>query len=114
MRVDLQGKTALVTGGGRGIGRVIAGQLASNGAKVLIATRTEGSGQAVVDEITGAGDLARLFVRDLSSREACDEAVAEAVGAFGRLDIVVHNSGIFPFTPFEALTDEEFDGVMRT
>jgi 3-oxoacyl-[acyl-carrier protein] reductase len=114
MKVDLEGKVALVTGGGRGIGRVIAGQLVANGAKVLIATRTEASGQAVAQELRAAGGDVRLLAVDLSTRAACDSAVAAAVGAFGGLDIVVHNSGIFPFTPFEALADEEFDAVQRT
>lgn len=114
MKVELEGKVALVTGGGRGIGRVIATQLAANGANVLVATRTAESGQAVVDEINAAIGKARLIAADLSTREACDDAVTAAVETFGRLDIVVHNSGIFPFTPFEKLGDEEFDRVMRT
>jgi len=114
MKVDLSGKVALVTGGGRGIGRAIATQLAENGAKVLSATRTAESGQAVVDEINASGGEARLFTADLSTREACDAAVAAASQACGGLDIVIHNSGIFPFTPFEALSDEEFDRVLRT
>lgn len=114
MKVDLKGRVALVTGGGRGIGRVIATQLAANGAKLLIATRTAESGQAVVDEINASIGEARLLAADLSTREACDAAVAAAVEAHGGLDIVVHNSGIFPFTALENLTDDEFDRVMRT
>lgn len=114
MNIDLDGKVALVTGGGRGIGRAIATQLAANGARVVVATRTAASGQAVVDELGRAGAEAHLVALDLSTREACDSAVAAAAEAFGGLDIVVHNSGIFPFTPFEALSDEEFDTVMRT
>lgn len=114
MQVDLQGKTAIVTGGGRGIGRGIAMALARNGAKVVIATRTAASGQAVVDEITAEGHEAAMIAVDLSSREACDAAVAAALDRFGGLDILIHNSGIFPFTPIEALDDAEFDVVMRT
>lgn len=114
MQADLTGKVALVTGGGRGIGRAIASLLAANGASVLIATRTAASGQEVVDEINASGGKAALAAQDLSTREACDASVAAAVAAFGGLDILVHNSGIFPFTPFEALSDEEFDRVMRT
>lgn len=114
MKVNLNGKVAVVTGGGRGIGRVISSQLAANGAKVVIATRTAKTGQDVVDEIKGEGLEASLFAADLSTREACEGAVAAAVSTYGGVDIVVHNSAIFPFTPFENLTDEEFDGVMRT
>lgn len=114
MQIDLTGKAALVTGGGRGIGRGIATALAQNGARVLIATRTAASGQAVVDELNAAGGEARLLPADLSSREACEAAVGAAAEAFGALDILVHNSAIFPFTLMEQLTDEEFDRTLRT
>ena len=114
MKVDLNGKVALVTGGGRGIGRVISSQLSANGAAVIVATRTAATGQAVADEINGDGGRAALAALDLSTREACDQAVQTAVDRFGGLDIVVHNSAIFPFTTFANLTDEEFDSVMRT
>src|SRR3546814_451831 len=114
MKIDLKGKVALVTGGGRSIGRVIATQLAENGARVTIATRTEASGREVAEELRAKGGTVELVALDLSTRAACDTAVQAAVDAFGRLDIVVHNSAIFPFTPFEALGDEEFDRVLRT
>ena len=114
MKVALEGKVALVTGGGRGIGRVIATQAAQNGAKVLIATRTEASGRDVTEELKAAGHEVELLAVDLSNSEACHAAVDKTIGTFGRLDIVIHNSAIFPFTPFEALSDEEFDHVMRT
>ena len=114
MKVDLSGKVALVTGGGRGIGRGIATTLAQNGCKVLIATRTAATGQAVVDELLAMGAEAELLAVDLSSRETCEAAVAAAVSAFGGLDIVVHNAGIFPFTPLEALSDGEFESTLRT
>jgi 3-oxoacyl-[acyl-carrier protein] reductase len=114
VKVSLEGKVALVTGGGRGIGRVIAAQLAGNGAKVLIATRTEASGRDVADELAAAGHEVGLLSVDLSTSDACHAAVAAAAERFGGLDIIVHNSAIFPFTPFEALSDEEFDRVLRT
>lgn len=114
MHADLNGLTAMVTGGGRGIGRGIATMLAQNGARVLIATRTAATGQQVVDEINASGGEARLLAIDLSSRAACDTAVAAAVDAFGGLDILVHNAGIFPFTPFASITDAEFGQVLHT
>lgn len=114
MQADLSGKVALVTGGGRGIGRVISSQIAANGAKVMVATRTAATGQAVVDEINAAGGTAALAALDLSTSAACHEAVAAAVATFGGLDILVHNSAIFPITPFPHLSDEEFDRVLRT
>jgi len=86
MKVDLEGKVALVTGGGRGIGRVIATQLASNGAKVLIATRTEASGRDVVEELQAGGGEVRLLAVDLSNREA----LYLKVTGMGESDIVDH------------------------
>ncbi|MEZ5709791.1 MAG: SDR family NAD(P)-dependent oxidoreductase [Blastomonas sp.] len=114
MKIDIGGKTALVTGGGRGIGRVIATQLVDNGANVVIATRTEASGRDVAEELRAKGGKVELVALDLSTREACDSAVKAAADAFGGLDLLVHNSAIFPFTPFENLEDGEFDAVMRT
>ncbi|MBV9842590.1 MAG: SDR family oxidoreductase [Sphingomonadaceae bacterium] len=114
MKVDLAGRTALVTGGGRGIGRGIATTLVENGANVLIATRTAASGQAVVDELNGNGPgRAALKALDLSTRDACSAAVTAAVDAFGQLDILVHNAAIFPFTLVEKLEDAEFDGTLK-
>lgn len=115
MQIDLNGQVALVTGGGRGIGRGIARALVENGCKVLIATRTAATGQRVVDELNAiAPGHTALHAADLSTRQACEAAVDAAVGRFGTLDILVHNAGVFPFTPFEQLTDEEFDDTLRT
>jgi len=89
--------------------------LAENGCKVLVATRTAATGQAVVDEVNAiAPGHGALYAADLSSRETCDGAIAAAVAAFGGLDILVHNAAIFPFTPFGKLSDAEFDSVLRT
>lgn len=115
MKIDLNGKVALVTGGGRGIGRGIAKALVENGCKVLVATRTAATGQAVIDELNAiAAGHGALHAADLSTREACDAAVFAAIEAFGTLDILVHNAGVFPFTLFDQLTDEEFDTTLRT
>jgi 3-oxoacyl-[acyl-carrier protein] reductase len=114
MKIDLAGRTALVTGGGRGIGRGIATILVESGANVLIATRTAATGQAVVDELNAKGPgRAALAALDLSTRETCTAAVKAAVDAFGQLDILVHNAAIFPFTLIENLADEEFDDTLR-
>lgn len=115
MQAGLNGKVALVTGGGRGIGRGIARRLVECGARVLVATRTAATGQAVVDELNAiAPGHGALFAADLSTRDTCEGAVAEAVAQFGGLDILVHNAGVFPFTMFAQLTDEEFDATLRT
>lgn len=83
--------TVLVTGSGGGVGRGIAAALASRGAHVIVAARSE-SGQAVADEITSRGQLATWARCDVTSRESVVAAVESALTGTGRLDAVVHNA----------------------
>ena len=90
----LRDKSALITGAGSGIGRAIALEFASEGAKVLVAELNEAAGQAVVDEIGAAGGEARLQRCDVAKEESVQAAIQAAVDAFGRLDIMVNNAGV--------------------
>ena len=103
MRQTLCGRVALVTGGGRGIGRAHALLLAERGAKVVVCdpgSALDGAGRdpavarAVVDEILAAGGTAVEDGSDVSSFEGGDAAVGRAISAFGRIDIVVNNAGV--------------------
>src|ERR1700682_280201 len=119
---SLEGKVALVTGGGRGVGRAIALELASAGASVVVndiggSLVGEGSdrspAQSVVDEIRRAGGEA---VPDTNSVANWDQAHAMVQGAldkFGRIDIVVTNAGILRDAIFHRMTKEEFDTVIN-
>lgn len=92
--MKLEGKAALVTGAGRGIGRAIAVLFAREGAKVVVAELDEATGRATSADVVAAGGEA-LFVKTDVTREAqVQEAVQRAVAAFGRLDILVNNAGI--------------------
>jgi NAD(P)-dependent dehydrogenase (short-subunit alcohol dehydrogenase family) len=86
-----EGKTAIVTGGARGIGRAIVERLASEGANVLIADIDETTGKAVAAEI-GGGTSA--FGLDVTSEASWTAAVDQATGAWGKVDILVNNAGI--------------------
>jgi 3-oxoacyl-[acyl-carrier protein] reductase len=108
----LDGKVAIVTGAGRGIGRAIAHVFASAGAQVVIATRGEEAGREVLDSIVAHGGRARLMGTDIGSRAACREVVERTVEQLGRLDILVHNAGIFPQIGIEVITDEELERVL--
>lgn len=89
--MSLQGHTVLVTGAAVGLGRGIALALASDGAHVVVASRSE-SGQAVVDEITALGQHATWTRCDVTDQRQVTDAVGTAVTSTGRLDAVVHNA----------------------
>jgi 3-oxoacyl-[acyl-carrier protein] reductase len=112
MSQELSGKVAIVTGAGQGIGEAIARRFAQAGAKVLIATRTAKTGQAVADAITAGGGVARLLHVDIGTHEAVKRTVAQAVESFGRLDIVVHNAAVYPVLPIEQLSDADLDRTL--
>src|ERR1700741_720717 len=106
---DLTGKVAIVTGAGQGIGEGIARCFAKAGAKVLIATRTAKNGQQVADAIVRDGGVASLLQTDVGQHEQVKRAVAHAVSTYGRLDIVVHNAGVYPVLSIEELSDKDLD-----
>ena len=89
----MKGKVALVTGGGKGIGRAIAQTLAARGASVVITGREEKALGECVGEIANAGGKARHLAGDVRDPEHLDVAVARAMEAFGGLDVVVANAG---------------------
>lgn len=110
----LNGKNAIVTGGGSGIGRATALRLAADGARVLVADLNAESAQAVADEITGAGGTAVAVVGDLSGQEVVDEVVATAVDRLGGIDILVNNAGIMDDMSATAdVTDAVWERLIR-
>jgi 3-oxoacyl-[acyl-carrier protein] reductase len=109
----LQGKTAFITGGSRGIGAAIAKRLAADGASVAV-TYTKGADAAalVVKDIEHAGGKALAIQADASDADAIKTAVEKAAAAFGRIDVLVNNAGTgFPKT-FEETTIEDMDRVI--
>jgi NAD(P)-dependent dehydrogenase (short-subunit alcohol dehydrogenase family) len=112
--VLLGGKVAIVTGGGRGIGRAIARQFAAEGAAVLVTARTESEIHAVAAGIQRGGGKAATVAADVSREEDCERIVQAARQAFGTIHILVNNAGIFgPVRPIEKITPGEWDAVMR-
>jgi NAD(P)-dependent dehydrogenase (short-subunit alcohol dehydrogenase family) len=93
-RMELQGKVALVTGAGSGIGKAAAVRLAREGASVGVLSRTEDEIQATVREIEGAGGQAIALVADISDAGQMREAVERLLQTYGRLDLVFANAGI--------------------
>ena len=106
------GKTALITGAGSGIGRAIALRFAQQGAAVEILDLDETAAQTVVKEITASGSKAHAQRCDLGNAEAVRAAFADAVARHGRLHVLINNAGIAHVGNILNTTEEDFDRVM--
>lgn len=104
-----EGKVAIVTGGGQGIGETYAKSFAAEGACVVIAELNKEGGERVANEITEAGQSAVFVETDVSSEQDAAAAVAAAQDQFGGVDILVNNAAIFHGMRYETLLDVDMD-----
>jgi len=109
----LEGKVALVTGAGQGLGRACAECMAAEGAKLVVSDVNAENGERVAAAIDGAGGDARFIACDVGDKAQVDALVAGAVEAFGRLDSAVANAGIVKTGDFLDLSEADFDAVLR-
>jgi NAD(P)-dependent dehydrogenase (short-subunit alcohol dehydrogenase family) len=109
----LSGKVALVTGGASGMGACEATMFAREGARVVVADTLDAEGREVVEKIAAAGGQARFLRLDVTSEPAWQEAVAAAVAAFGKLDVLVNNAGISGGIDPDPMSTEAFDRLMN-
>jgi len=121
--ISFEGRVAVVTGAGGGLGREHALELARRGASVLVndlGGDVGGRGgsasmaQQVVDEITAAGGTARANHDSVSTTQGAEAIVADALAAFGKVDVLVNNAGIMRNAAIEETTDEDWDAVIAT
>ena len=112
---ELTGKVAIVTGASKGIGAEIAKSLSAAGAAVVVnyASSKEGADR-VVAEITGKGGKAIAVQGDVSKAADVQRLFKETRKAFGSLDVLVNNAGVYKFEPLEAVTEEEFHRQFNT
>ena len=110
--MKLQGQVAIITGAGRNIGKAIAKLFASEGAKIAVIEMHEGRGQAVVDEITKAGQAAMLVLCDVAKSGDVETMVSKVVARFGGVDILVNNAALTDHANIFESTEEEFDKVI--
>ena len=111
--MSLKGKTAVVTGGGSGIGRAIALRLAHEGANVAVWGRTAASLDETTAMISSRGGVAVACVGDATVQADIEHLLARTRAAFGRVSILVNNAGIAPFSPFLQITEAAMVEVLR-
>lgn len=112
--MDYKGKTAVVTGGTKGIGRAIAEALAREGLNVCVGARKLDEVQQTVRELEGLGISATGAACDVRASEECDALIAHAVEELGGVDVLVNNAGVGLRKPVEETTPEEFRAVLET
>jgi 3-oxoacyl-[acyl-carrier protein] reductase len=111
---DLDGRVALVTGAGRGIGRAEAVRLAADGARVAVADLNEADAAATVRQIEAAGGTARGYHVDVTHRGEVEDMVADVVAVFGACDILVNNAGIIRDNLLFRMSDDDWTSVLET
>ena len=114
MSASLKGKSVIVTGGSKGIGKGIATVFATHGAKVLIVARTLKDAEATAQELTKAGGTASACAGDVTKLADMQAAAKTAVDRHGGLDVLCANAGIFPQAKIEDLSPETWDEVVDT
>jgi len=111
--VSLEGKVAVVTGGGRGIGRQVCLRLAREGAKIAIFDLEEDSSRKVVEEIESKGGEAFFIRVDVGELEQVNEAVKRVIDKFKRVDILINNAGITCDRLLLRMEEEDWDKVLK-
>jgi NAD(P)-dependent dehydrogenase (short-subunit alcohol dehydrogenase family) len=117
MKPRLEGRVAIVTGGGHGIGKAYAARLAEEGARVVIAEIDAAAARAVAAELAARGFGTLAVATDVAERASVEEMARHAVAAFGRIDVLVNNAAIFATVPmsrapFDQIDPSEWDRMM--
>lgn len=124
VNMRLEGKVAIVTGAGKGIGKDISISLAKEGATVIVCSRTKADLDKVADEISGIGGKAIAIAKDLTSSIQVTELVTEIIERYGKIDILINNAGGYPSELYSQdskqplkiweWTEERWDSIINT
>lgn len=114
MLTSIAGRSVIVTGASKGIGKGIARVFAGKGAKVLVVSRHQGEAEKTAGEITRAGGSALAFAGDVTKPTDMEKMAETAVSRHGGIDILCANAGIFPAAKLKDMTAEDFDNVIGT
>ena len=113
MDLSLEGRVAIVTGAGRGIGKVIAETFAQEGARVVVADINGENARRVASGIEARGGTALSIAVDISSREQVDGLMRQARDAYGTIDILVNDASLVSLLPLEEIDEAEWDRIMN-
>lgn len=114
MLTPLNGKTVMVTGASKGIGKGIAEVFASKGANVAVVSRNLANAETCADEIRKNGGSAKAFAGDVTSMESMKNTADAIADLFGGIDILCSNAGVFPSSSIENMNAHDWDLVMNT
>lgn len=112
-KMPLRGKSVLITGGSRGLGLVLARQLAKKGAKVAICARDQEELDKAASQIHAFGGNIATYQCDVSDKAAVEVMIREASAAFGKIDILINNAGIIQVGPMELMRPEEYEEALN-
>jgi 3-oxoacyl-[acyl-carrier protein] reductase len=114
MFTPIDGRTVLVTGGTRGIGKGIAGVFARAGANVVVNGRDAETGEAAVRDLSGQGGDVAYIPGDISTAGDCERLAEAAVAKFGGIDVLCANAGVFPDVKLADMTEGDIDAIFAT
>jgi NAD(P)-dependent dehydrogenase (short-subunit alcohol dehydrogenase family) len=111
---SLEGKVVLITGGSRGLGLVLARELATHGARLVVASRDAEELERAHDDLTGRGADVLAFPCNITEREPIRQLVRTAIDWFGRIDVLVNDAGIIQVGPWATMRDHDFARALAT
>ncbi len=114
MFTPIVGRTVLVTGGTKGIGKGIAGVFASAGANVVVNGRDSDAGELAVRDLSGRGGDVAYVGGDVAKAADCEQLAEQTAARFGGIDVVCANAGVFPDVKLADMTEEDIDSIFAT